>query len=223
MAVGAALFGVMTLVRAPVNPETAAAPVTATAPAQVFPGQVPVLGTTATPTQQVASAVASLPEKKYTGMIASIDSKEHVLVIRKDIFSKKEFHLGENCQYTFLYTMLVNNDGATGNLRSGEKVTITYQDANGVLIADRIEQQPMQFAGIVKQIDPDKHTLTLRRHMFGKQLDIAADCVTVLRDEKACALADIHPGDRVVVMYETPGCRAIAREITKTDTPSPAR
>ena len=217
---GVALFGVMTVVRAPVGPETAAAPVTATSPAPAA-----VLETMPTaPTQQVVSAAASLPEKKYTGMISSIDSKEHVLVIRKDVFSKKEFNLGEDCHYTFLYTMLINNDGATGNLRCGEKVTITYQDAHGVLIADRIEQQPMQYAGIVKQIDPDKHTLTLRRHnIFGKQLDIAADCVTVLRDEKACALADIHPGDRVVVMYESPGCRPMAREITKTDATSPVR
>ena len=195
-------------------PTTAAAPMTAASPA-----------TTAAPTGMVASAAANLPEKRYTGMIVSADPKERTLTVKGTMFSKKEFILGDNCAYSFLYTMLINNDGdgSASNLRGGEKVAVTYQDADGVLIADRIEQQPMQCNGIVKRIDPDKHTLILRRSVFFGQLDIAADCITMLPHEKAGALADIHPGDRVIVMYETPDCRPTAWEITKTSPTSPAR
>ena len=91
----------------------------------------------------------------------------------------------------------MSNDGAANNLRPGEKVTVSYRNAHGVLVADHIEQQPMRFAGIIKRIDPNKRTLVLRRRVLFMQLDISPDCVTVLPNEKAGSLADIHPGDQV--------------------------
>jgi hypothetical protein len=219
MAIGAALFCAIAAVRAPGDHGTSAAPVVAT-PVPAIPA------TAAAPTQQVAfAATAALPEKSYTGVVVSADSKERLVTVKRGPFSKKDFNLGDNCAYSFLYSMLINNDGDGGvnNLRPGEKVTVSYQNAHGVLVADHIEQQPMRFAGVIKRIAPDKHTLILRRCVVFMQLDIATDCVTLLSNEKAGSLADIHPGDHVIIMYETPDCRPTAWEITKTSAAPPVR
>ncbi len=88
------------------------------------------------------AATAARPEKSYTGTVVSVAPQEHTLKTRGFLFTKK-FNLGDACTYT----LLDNNSGTMNDLRPGEKVTVSYQDANGVLIADRVEQQPMRYDG----------------------------------------------------------------------------
>lgn len=158
------------------------------------------------------AATTARPEKSYTGKVVSVDPREHVLSVREWALSKKAFNLGDNCAYM----LLDNNSGTANDLRPGEKVTVSYQDSHGVLIADRVVHQPVRFAGTVTAIDPDKHTLTLHRRGVDKQLQIADGCKIVLRDEKSGALADIQTGNYVTVTYETPGGMPTAREIAQT-------
>ena len=158
------------------------------------------------------AAPAARPEKSYTGTVISVDPKEHMLSVKGWMMFNRTFNLGDNCAYAFLE----NNNGTANDLRPGEKVTVSYQDAHGVLIADRVEQQPMRYEGMVKAIDPDKHTLTLHRPAWDRQLQIADDCKIVLRNEKPGTFADIHPGNHVTVTYETPGNMLTAREIAQT-------
>ena len=99
-------------------------------------------------------ATAARPEKSYTGTVISVDPQEHVLSVKEWALSKKTFNLGDNCAYDLLFTTLENNSGTANDLRPGEKVTVSYQDSHGVLIADRVEQQPMRFEGMVTAIDP---------------------------------------------------------------------
>ncbi len=113
--------------------------------------------------------------------------------------------------------MLKNGVGTPGDLRPGEKVAVSYQDSRGVHVADQIEQQRMQFSGTVKEINPEKHRLTLRRWVLGKKMNIAPDCITILGDNKAGGLSDIRSGDHVVVIYETPIGIPTAWQITKTN------
>lgn len=213
----AAVFGDIMAVRAPANSEAIAAPTatnlgTVIVPAAIIPAK-----------SSGQDAPPGLSEKNYSGIIEAIDPKEHVLTVKGAKFSTKEFNLGDNCVYTFLYTMLLDNDAAVNNLRRGEKIMVSYRDAQGVLIADHIEQQPMQFTGIVKRIDPNQHTLVLRQHFSDKQLDIAVNCITMRSNEQAGSLADIHPGDHVTVLYEAPNARVTAWQITKTTLTPPAR
>jgi len=154
---------------------------------------------------------AARPEKSYTGTVAAVDPKENTLEIKGLVLSKK-FNLGAACTYT----LLDNGTGTFGDLRPGEKVRVSYQDAQGVLIADRVEQQPMRFEGMVTAIDPDKHTLTLHRPAVDKQLQMAEDCKIVLRDGKSGTFADVHVGNHVTVTYETPAGTPTAREIAQT-------
>jgi len=154
---------------------------------------------------------AARPERSYTGTVVSVDPKEHTLETKGLVLSKK-FNLGDACTYA----LLGQDPGTAGDLRPGEKVRVSYQDAQGVLIADRVEQQPMRFEGMVTAIDPGKHTLTLHRPTLDKQLQVADDCKIVLRDGKSGAFADVHVGNHVTVTYETPAGTPTAREIAQT-------
>lgn len=94
------------------------------------------------------TATADRPEKSYTGTVVSVDPKENTLETKGLVLSKK-FNLGAACGYK----LLDKSTGTANDLRPGEKVTVNYQNADGVLVADRIEQQPMCYEGMVKAID----------------------------------------------------------------------
>jgi hypothetical protein len=157
------------------------------------------------------TGTAARPEKSYTGMIVSVDPKENTLEIKGLVLSR-QFNLGAACDYA----LLDKSPGTVNDLRPGEKVTVSYQDAQSVLIADRVEQEPMQFEGMVTVIDTGKHTLIVHRTGMDKVLQIADDCKVVLRNDKPGTFADIHPGNHVTVTYETPAGTPTVREIAQT-------
>ena len=124
----------------------------------------------------------------------------------------KKFNLGAACT-------CISWDGKSvtiDDLRPGEKITVGYQDVNGVLVADRVEQQPVSFEGMVKAIDPSTHQLTMHHGGLDKTFQIATDCTVLLRDDKTGRLADIQPGNHVTVTYETPEGTPTARQIAQT-------
>jgi hypothetical protein len=158
-----------------------------------------------------STAPAARPEKNYTGTVASVDPQEHTLAVQGFVFGKK-FNLGEPCAYV----LLDNNAGTVNDLRPGEKVRVRYQDASGVLVADRVEQEPMRYEGLVTALDPEKHTVTLHVRGLDKTFQIAEDCGVMLRDDKSGTLADIQVGNHVTITYETPGHTLLARAIAQT-------
>ncbi len=153
---------------------------------------------------------AGKAEKTWTGTVTSVDPNEH-MVESKGLFLSKKFNLGSACTYA----MLESKTGSANDLRPGEKVTITYQDAGGVLVADRIEQLPMQYEGMVKAVDPANHTMTVHDH-GDRTFQIANGCAVALREDKPGTLADIQVGNHVTVTYETPGNKPTVREIAQT-------
>ena len=159
-------------------------------------------------------ATAALPVNHYTGTVVAVDPADHTLVTKGFLLSKK-FNLGGDCTFA----LLDKNSGAAGDLRPGEKITVSYQDAQGVLIASRIEQQPIRLTGMVKSLDPATHTLTLQVHGLARTIQIANDCNVVLRDHNSGTLNDIQTGNHVTVTYETPGSTLTAREIAQTSIP----
>ena len=159
-----------------------------------------------------ANATAAKPDKTYTGTIVSIDPKEHMLDVRGFPFSSKKFNLGDTCAYT-----IVGQDtGAVGDLRPGQKVMVGYQNAHGVLVADRVTQQPMRDEGMVKAIDPATQTLTLHLGVMDKKFQLPADCEVTLRGDRAGTVADIQPGNHVLITYEVPNGKPTARQIAQT-------
>jgi len=156
-------------------------------------------------------ATAAKPDKTYTGTVVSVNPNGHMLDVKGFLFSKK-FNLGNTCAYN----MVGENAGSMSDLRPGQRVTVGYQDASGVLIADRITQKPLREQGMVKAIDPTAHTLTLHAGMMDKTYQLPANCDVTLRGGKAGALANIQVGDHVTVTYEIPSGKPTAREIAQT-------
>ncbi len=158
-----------------------------------------------------AKATAAKPQKTYTGTIAFVDTQDRVLGVKGFLFSKK-FNLGDSCAYTIVGKV----SGAIGDLRPGQRVTVRYQDASGVLIADRVTQKPLREEGMVKAIDPAAHTLTLHVGIMDKTYQLPTDCDVTLRGGKSGALSDLQTGDHVTMTYEIPDGKPTAREIAQT-------
>lgn len=158
---------------------------------------------------------AKSDEKSYTGTVISVDPKEHVLSVKGWTMMNKSFNLGDNCAIS----QLDHNGATVGDLRVGEKVTVNYQDAHGVLIASRVLQVPMEFEGMIKAIDNDKHMLTLHQRGLDKQVQFPAECRITLREGKSGSMADLRVGNHVKVTYETPGNTPTAHQIAQTSIP----
>lgn len=167
---------------------------------------------TAMPALADSSATTTRPEQTYTGMIVSVDRNEHLLAVRSWVFSKKTFNLGTGCSYA----LLGKSPADAADLHAGQKVTVTYQDAQGVLIADHVTQKPMRYEGMVKAVDSAQHTLTLHAGGSDKTLQIADDCQIMLRNDKVGTYGDIKVGDHVTVTYEKPGDTLTAQRIAQT-------
>jgi len=161
---------------------------------------------------QPATAAAAQPEKSYTGTVVAIDPKEHVLSVKGWTMLNKAFNLGETCAYT----QMDKSNANVNDLRLGEKVVVSYRDVHGVMIATRVDQQPMQFEGMVSAVDSGKHVLTLHRTGLDKQLQIADDCRITLRNGRTGTFADIRVGSHVTATYETPDGTPTARRIAQT-------
>jgi hypothetical protein len=157
------------------------------------------------------AATAARPEKTYTGTVVSVDPKEHTLRMNRFMLSKK-FNLGAACDYK----LPDKSAGKVNDLRPGERATVNYQNVDGVLVADRVEQEAMRYEGMVTAIDPGSHTLTVHVRGMDKIFQIADSCGVVLRNDKSGTLGDIQVGNHVTVTYETPNDRLTAREIAQT-------
>jgi len=155
---------------------------------------------------------AAGPEKTYTGQVVSVDPQDRILDVKSWMFSNKEFNLGANCAYVLVGV----NNGTVGDIRPGQKITVRYVDSHGVRIADRIDQNPMQYEGMITAIDSNKHMLTLHRDGMDQPVQIADGCNVILRDNKLGVLADVQAGDHVTVTYETPNGMPAARQISQT-------
>src|SRR6266568_2129153 len=171
-----------------------------------------VLADQATPSTPTTTATASTTGKNYKGMIVSVDPKEGVLKVRGGLFGSKKFALGENSTFV----TLDKNAASIKDLRSGQKVLVVYQDAQGVLAANHVEQIPMRYEGSVKAIDPAKGTMTLQSRAMSREFRIPEGCKVVLRGNKSGELADIKPGHYVTVTYETPTGLPTVRQIAQT-------
>jgi hypothetical protein len=147
-------------------------------------------------------------EKTSSGTITALDTKEKILKIQGMLLAKT-FVLGDNC------SLAVGNkaDASLGEFRPGQKVTVNYRDADGVLVADRVTQDKLFFTGEVMAIDGKNHTLTVRHRGGLKSFSLADNCGITLNAKASGSLDAVKPGSHVTVIYETPGGHWVARWI----------
>ncbi len=159
-------------------------------------------------------ATISGPEKTFTGIVSAVDPAEHTFKARGTLLLTKKFELGAACSYK----LLGSATGTEAGLHPGQKITVSYQNADGVLVADRVEQAPMRFAGWVKIVNPAARTVTVQPagFGFGKQFQFTDGCRVALRGDKTGTLADIQAGNYVTLTYETPPGLPTLQRIAQT-------
>ena len=161
-----------------------------------------------------SSSTYSGPEKSFTGTVTAVDLGQHTLKVRSDWLYGKTFNLGAACAYSLL-------DGAAGapaSLHPGQKIQVIYQKVDGLLVADRVQQQPMRYAGWVKAVDQTAHTVTVQPGGFGatRQFQYSDSCRIVLLGDKQGTWADIQPGNHVTLTYEEPPGMATVQDVLQT-------
>lgn len=157
-----------------------------------------------------ADGQTAAKEKSYSGNLVSIDAANGVIKVQKYLFHKS-FVLGHDCALT----LGDQSSASLGDFRPGQKVSVSYVDAHGVLVADRVAQENMLFIGQVRDLDPVARSITVWNLGGSKTFALAKHCSVVLHKDAKGRLADVKLGDRVTVVYETPDDRLMAREIER--------
>jgi len=160
------------------------------------------------PADETSPALAG-PEKIYTGTVIAVHPNEQTLHVNGWLM-RKDFHIGSSCAF-----VLWNKPaGELTDLRAGEKVAVSYQDANGVLVADRVEQKMSTEKGVVTAIGT--HQITVRTYGANTTFQLADDCKVVLRGNHSGLISDVQPGNLVTVIYDMPNGQVTAALIAQT-------
>ncbi len=194
------------------------------------------------PAYPVGSATpVSKHEKTYTGMVVSLDPKEHVLNVNRFLWTKK-FNLGDSCTYTFVgkgltvhldaldkrlqiaddCKVVLRNDqsGTLDNLQPGHRVTVIYESPNGTPTARQIDQTSATFTGTLTAIDLSDRTVKARATFGAKKFNLADGCTIMLNGKPEGQMRDLKPGDRFTFSYDEVNGVNVATRIANVETPS---
>jgi len=160
-----------------------------------------------------ADGKAAANEKTCSGIIIAVDAKEKAVKLQRFVFFCKTFVLADNC------TLALCNkcDASLDDFRPGQKVNVSYSDASGVLVADRIAQEELSFTGRIQALDRHAHTLIVRHWGATKSFTIPDDCDVILDANANGRLDDVQVGKRATVIFEVPGNHLTARQIEQTN------
>jgi len=161
-----------------------------------------------------SSSTYSGPEKSFTGTVTAVDLSQHTLKVQSEWLYGKTFNLGAACAYSLLDGVA----GAPASLHPGQKIQVIYQKVDGVLVADRVQQQAMRYTGWVKAVDQTAHTVTVQPGGFGatRQFQFSDGCRITLLGDKQGIWADIQPGNHISLTYEEPPGMATVQDISQT-------
>lgn len=157
---------------------------------------------------------ASQQSKTWTGTVTAMNGAKSITV--SDALHSKTFGISDNC------TVLTANNkvGALSDLRPGEQVIISYQRANGTLVAENISEKVLRCTGSVRSIDAQERVATVvGRSVFGiaQTFRFASDCAVTLRNGEIGTLEEVKPGAKVTISYTLPNGTPVACGVEETD------
>jgi Cu/Ag efflux protein CusF len=154
----------------------------------------------------------AVKDRSFDGTISAVDATERTLTV-KEFLLVKTFHLGKDCALG-----VGNKKRATlADLKPGMEVEVNYKESGGVLVANRIAQKEMRFAGSIKQIAPKEHKLAVERGRFTKPFEIGGDCQITVGNNKSGTLAELKVGDKITVIYVSENDALVALRIEGSD------
>jgi len=153
-------------------------------------------------------------EQTCVGTLSAVNAQGNTVTLRT-WWRSRTFNLGDRC-----VILAIDKGGvALSDLRPGVEVRIRYQKVDGVLVADRIAERPLHYAGTVDAVDAKARTVTMAEEPLAKPFRrprvfrIADDCKVILPDGKHATLASLQAGDRITILYESPGWTPVAYRI----------
>jgi len=158
-------------------------------------------------------------EERWTGTLISVNAQDKTLTAERWNLTHT-FHLGDQCAIS----TVDDRHAALADLRPGETVRIRYRDVQGVRVVDRVTEKPLHYRGTVQSFDPTTRTLTMAEAAFFRpfrepdQFQLASDCKVTLWNGDDGKLTDIHPGDRIFMVYEVPNRSQVAYRIHERTT-----
>lgn len=146
----------------------------------------------------IANRIEQRP-RQYTGTVRAVDQEKRTLTLRAGGLNR-EFNIGEDCD------VRLRNDqtGSLHDLKPGHRVTVTYElpIPNNTRVARQIARTSATFEGELTAIDLTERTIKARAAFNSKKFNLARDCAVILKDRDDAQLADLKPGDRLVLSYE---------------------
>lgn len=131
------------------------------------------------------------------GNIFSLDIQNRSLTLRQKAFNR-ELQLAEDCE-------IILHDGLPGRLADlevGNRVTVTYEAPDNVLTARRIEQTSLKIGGTLTAIDPGVKSFKAKALSGTNKFTVADHCAIVIHGKLDARLADLRPGDKLMVSYD---------------------
>jgi hypothetical protein len=154
-------------------------------------------------------------EKTWKGTLSAVNTQNNTVKAKHWGFTET-FHLGDKCPVV----AVDKKEAPLSDLRPGEKVMISYQELEGVRVANRIVERALHYSGRVHAVDSNAGTVTMAEAPLYKPFRspetfrVAKDCKFTLATSSSGELADVRPGDRITIVYELPGDTPVAYRIS---------
>jgi Cu/Ag efflux protein CusF len=146
--------------------------------------------------------------KTFKGDVSAVLEKEKIVLVKGAVF-KKTFNASANCTLSFEN----KPRGSWADLRPGQKVEVSYEDADGILVAQSIAQYDPDFTGYITAIDTAKRSVTVKHGRFSRNFLIPESCRVIVRGADSGSLNALKIGHTIVVDYEKRGEALLAQRI----------
>ncbi len=151
----------------------------------------------------------------WSGTLTAVNAQNNTITGKHLGFSKT-FNLGQQCAIS----AVDKKEASLNDLRPGEKVQVHYQAVDGVLVTDCIAERALHYSGTVHRVDQGARTVTLEQAALyqpfrsPRSFRLAEDCKVSLANGRNGTMADLHPGDRISIVYELPDRSPVAYRIS---------
>lgn len=159
-----------------------------------------------------ADDAAPAPKTKtFTGVIVSLKPQDKTVAVQ-DFWTTKNFTAAGDCTVS----LQAKEDASFADLHPGQKVAVTYQNADGVLVAHEVDQHDQVCTGQIKSIDPAHNKMVVKHGLYSTDFALPPDCEVTVRHGQLATPGNLQVGQTVSVTYNELGQKLSATKIAQT-------
>lgn len=143
-----------------------------------------------------------------SGTLSAVNAANRTITLKQFLRSRR-FNLGQDC------TVAVRGQAtaSVAELKPGMQVKVTYQNVDGVFVANRVAQRQYSETGSIKTIDAADRTLSLDRPGADHTFKVPENCRVIINDEPSSNWDSLKVGERITVRYVDEKGERIANQI----------